>query len=71
MASRPGRIVGHVTYVEGDGIAMVIRPGPCEIEATELDVTISWTEGATRGAAAIPLTTYKEFEASGAIKMEG
>jgi hypothetical protein len=29
-----GRIVGKVTYREGDGAEMVIRPGPCEITVT-------------------------------------
>ena len=67
MASEKKRIVGRVTYVEGDGPEIVIRQGPCEIEATALDVTVSWTDGETRGVAAMPLTTYKQYEASGAI----
>ena len=45
MASKKGRIVGKVTYREGDGGPMVIRTGPCEITVTNLDVTISWTDG--------------------------
>lgn len=67
MSKKQAHIVGRVTYVEGDGPEIVIRPGPCEIEATDLDVTISWTDGDTRGSTAIPLTSFQQFEASGAI----
>ena len=69
MASKKGRIVGKVTYREGDGGPMVIRTGPCEITVTNLDVTISWTDGDTRGSTAIPLAEYTRYLTSGAIKL--
>ena len=63
------RIKGTVEYREGDGASIAIRPGPCEVEATALDVTISWTDGDTRGSAAMPLTDFKRFVANGAIEL--
>jgi hypothetical protein len=61
--SKAARIVGHVSYREGDGPSIVIRPGPCEVTESELDVTISWTEGETRGSTAIPLSDFKRYVA--------
>ncbi len=65
------RIVGKVEYREGDGANIVIRPGPCAIAATALDVTISWADGDTRGSAAIPLADYRRYLAEQAIRLEG
>lgn len=65
------RIVGKVEYREGDGANMTIRPGPCEVEETLQDVTISWTDGQTHGSAAIPLTDYRRYVSSKAIQIEG
>ena len=69
MASKQGRIVGKVTYREGDGTQLVIRPGPCEITVTNLDVTISWTDGDTRGSTAMPLAEYTRYLTNGAIEL--
>ncbi len=62
-------IKGKVEYREGDGASMVIRQGPCEIEKTALDVTISWTDGNTHGAAAIPLADFNRYVLSKAIEV--
>ena len=70
MASKQGRVVGKVTYREGDGAQMVIRTGPCEITVTNLDVTISWTDGDTRGSTAMPLAEYTRYLTSGAIELD-
>ena len=67
MAKKEGRIVGYVTYREGDGAEIVIRTGPCEITVTNLDVTISWTDGDTHGSTALPLAEYTRYVTSGAI----
>ena len=67
MSSKQGRIVGVVTYREGDGQEIVIRPGPCEITVTSLDVTLSWTDGDTHGSTALPLAEYTRYLSSGAI----
>lgn len=69
--ARAARIVGEVTYREGDGAAIPIRPGPCEIVETEQDVTISWTEGETHGSTAIPLSDFKRYVAKKAIVLVG
>lgn len=52
-------VVGKVEYREGDGINILIPLGPCEIELTALDATISWTDGDSHGSAAIPVSDYK------------
>lgn len=70
MASKHGRIVGDVSYREGDGAEIVIRPGPCEITVTNLDVTISWTDGDTHGSTALPLAEYTRYVTSGAIVLD-
>jgi len=61
------RITGKVEYREGDGPAIQIRPGPCDVEQTAQDVTLSWEDGETRGAAAIPQSEFKRFVAERAI----
>ncbi|MEP7058300.1 MAG: hypothetical protein ABI809_11080 [Caldimonas sp.] len=67
MSTKQGRIVGRVTYREGDGAEIVIRPGPCEITVTNLDVTISWTDGDTHGSTALPLGEYTRYVTDGRI----
>lgn len=65
------RIVGLVQYRQGDGTNTTIRLGPCEIEETAMDATISWHDGDSNGAAAMPLSDYKRLVASKAIVIEG
>ncbi|MGE5116175.1 MAG: hypothetical protein ACM3N6_06730 [Betaproteobacteria bacterium] len=66
----PARITGTVEYREGDGPMIAIPLGPCEVEEGENDMTISWTEGDTRGSTAIPLDDFRRFVAGGAIRLE-
>ncbi|MDP9044610.1 MAG: hypothetical protein M3O01_07360 [Pseudomonadota bacterium] len=70
MPHHHGEILGPVSYREGDGVAIEIPRGPCELDVTELDVTISWVEGASHGSTAIPLAEYARYVASGALKVE-
>ena len=70
MAKQSGRIVGEVTYREGDGTSISIPPGPCEITVTELDATVTWDDGDTRGSTALPLSEYQPYLDSGAIELE-
>jgi hypothetical protein len=65
------RITGKVQYREGDGANITIRPGPCEVEETPLDATISWTDGETRGSAAIPIADYRGYVSSKALQIDG
>ena len=69
MPHHRGEVVGPVTYREGDGVEIAIPPGPCELEVTEMDVTITWTDADSHGAAAIPLADYTRFVAAGALKI--
>jgi hypothetical protein len=71
MTTRQARIVGEVTYREGDGPEIAIPRGPCEITVTHLDVTIAWIDGDTHGSAALPLAEYTRWVTSGAIELVG
>jgi hypothetical protein len=68
--ARQARIVGNVSYREGDGTAITIPRGPCEIIETDLDVTISWTDGDTHGSTAIPVSDFKRYVAQKYIVLE-
>ena len=69
MAKR-ARITGKVEYREGDGTNITIRLGPCEIEETPLDATISWTDGESHGSAAMPIADFRHYVSSQAIQMD-
>ncbi len=69
--STSARITGKVEYREGDGANITIRPGPCEVEETALDATISWTDGQSHGSAAIPIDDYRRYVATAAIQVAG
>ena len=45
MARKQGRVHGKLAYREGDGVEIPIPEGPCEIEITGLDVTLTWLDG--------------------------
>lgn len=70
MSSRKGRIVGEVALRDGDGMARAIPQGPCEIDLTHVDATVSWTEGDTRGVTALPIAEYTRYVTEGAIALE-
>lgn len=67
--TQSAQILGKVEYREGDGPMILIRPGPVEVETTERDAMLSWSDGDTRGAAAIPLNDFKRYVATGAIRL--
>jgi hypothetical protein len=64
-------ITGQVAYREGDGPNITIRLGPCEVQETELDATISWSDGDSHGSAAMPIADYRRYVASKAIQIDG
>ncbi len=66
---KSARITGKVEYREGDGANITIRLGPCEVEETAADATISWTDGDSHGSTAIPIADYRRYVASGAIQI--
>lgn len=67
---KKARITGKVEYREGDGANITIRPGPCEIDETALDATISWTDGDSHGSAAIPIADYRRYVLSKVIQID-
>lgn len=64
------RITGKVEYREGDGANFAIRPGPCQVDESALDVTLSWVDGDSHGSAAMPLADYRSYVASKAIRID-
>lgn len=68
---KTARITGKVEYREGDGANITIRVGPCEVEETAMDATISWVDGDSHGSAAIPIADYRRYVASKAIQIDG
>ncbi len=69
--TRKADITGKVEYREGDGANITIRPGPCEVDETALDATISWTDGDTHGSASMPIGDFRSYVASKAIQFVG
>jgi hypothetical protein len=69
--TQTAQITGNVEYREGDGTNIKIRLGPCEVEVTAMDATITWVDGDTHGAAAIPIADYRSLVASRAIQIDG
>lgn len=63
------KIQGEVTYREGDGPHIAIRPGPVEVHTTAIDATLSWADGETRGSAAMPIAIFRRYVAEGAIQL--
>ena len=68
--ARKARIVGNVTYREGDGMPIVIPTGPCEIDESFDSVTISWHDGDTAGVASMPKADFALHVANRAIVFE-
>ena len=69
MTQQTGFIVGKVEFRPGDSALMRIPKGPVEIETTKLEATLSWVEGETHGAAAMPLADFKRYVTQGAIAL--
>ena len=67
MSKQQARVVGDVSFREGDGVEMMVPRGPCEVTRDELDATITWTDGATHGSTAIPNADLERYLKSGAL----
>ncbi len=70
MPKQKANVVGEVTYREGDGIEMTIPLGACEIDRTALDATLTWSDGTSHGAAAMPLSELDRFIQTGALVIQ-
>ena len=66
---RNAQITGKVEYREGDGVNLVIRPGPVEVTTTPTDATLSWDDGESRGSAAMPIDDFRTYVAKGLIAL--
>jgi hypothetical protein len=70
VETQPGHIRGTVEYREGDGPMIVIRRGPVGVQLTTTDAILSWTDGETRGSAAMPIGIFRNYVARGAIQLD-
>jgi hypothetical protein len=68
--SQSGQIVGDVQFRPGDGANMPIPRGRVEIEPSQAEVTLSWVDGETHGAATLPLNEFKRYVSEGAIQLD-
>jgi len=68
--SRRARITGLVEYREGEGARIAIRQGPCDVQVTALDATISWVDGDSHGSTAIPIADFMLLLQSQAIQYD-
>ena len=62
-------IVGTVEFRPGDGPMMPIPQGHVDIDLNRTEATLSWVDGETHGAAAMPLTEFKRYVSTGAIAL--
>lgn len=68
--TQTANIVGKVEFRPGEGALMRIPRGPVEVDTARTDVTLSWVDGDTHSAAAMPLTEFKRYVSKGAIALE-
>ena len=65
-----GRIVGDVEFRTGDGPKLPIPQGRVEVETTQTEAILSWTDEDTRGATTMPIAEFKRYVAQGAIELQ-
>jgi hypothetical protein len=68
--AKNAQVTGKVEYPEGDGPNITIRRGPVEVQTTASDATLSWTDGETRGSAAMPIADFRLYVAKGLIELD-
>lgn len=68
--TQQAQVTGKVEYREGDGVNITIRPGPVAVETTPTDATLSWVDGETQGAAAMPIGDFRNYVAKGLIALQ-
>ncbi len=69
VPAQAAHIRGPVSYREGDGPLITIRPGEVDVQLTATDATLSWVDGETRGSAAMPISIFRRYVADGAIDL--
>lgn len=68
--SQAAHIHGKVEYRQGEGAIRCIPRGPCEVQLSTLDATISWTGGEAPGSAALPIASYRTYVAQRVIRLD-
>lgn len=68
--SAQATIVGTVEYRLGDGPMQEIPKGPVEYDVAITDVTLTWSDGDTREATAIPRADFSRYVSENAIQLE-
>lgn len=63
-------VTGPVEFRAGDGPKLPIPQGPIDVEAREVEVTLSWVDGDTHGAATLPIAEFRRYVSEGAIRMQ-
>jgi hypothetical protein len=66
---RSAEVIGGVTFREGEGLKVAIRPGPVEVITSALDAMLTWGAGAAKESAGMPIGMFCEYVARGNIKM--
>jgi hypothetical protein len=61
------QVNGEVEYRAGDGPMIAIPKGPVEVRVGADSAVISWGEGESAQATAIPLSQYQRFVVDGLI----
>lgn len=78
--AQSAHVTGEVQYREGDGPLLTIRKGPVEVETTEQDAILSWTEidsldqntgKEVRSTTSLPKVDYQRYLDEGAIRLDG
>ncbi len=69
--SQTATVTGPVQFRAGDGPNLPVPVGPIDIDAGESEVTLSWVDGDTHGAATVPIGEFRRYVAQGAIRVEG
>ena len=69
--TQQAQVTGKVEYRQGDGTNVAIRPGLVDVQTTPSDATLSWTDGATRGSAAMPIGDFQAYVSKGLIAWRG
>jgi hypothetical protein len=63
------QITGTVTYRDGDGPGVNIRPGPCEIEDLGDSVNITWTDDEGEHSQSVPKSNYSQYIKNGDLEL--
>jgi hypothetical protein len=67
--AQQAQITGTVEYRMGDGTTATIRRGPVQVQAGDIDVTLSWVDDAAHCATAMPISDFDTYVARGAIEL--